>query len=103
MLGLIGVMLAMTMGHRSAAMQMLRSQLIRWLVYIGVLGLLMSGTDNWAHAGGLISGFLLGKVMVARPPMSDQEKTRATLLGWTSGILVAASLGMVALGIIIAN
>ena len=103
LLGLIGVMLAMTMGHKSAAMQMLRSQLIRWLIYIGVLGLMMSGTDNYAHAGGLISGFLLGRVMVARPPMSDQEKTRATLLGWTSGILVAASLGIVALGIIVAH
>lgn len=96
LLGLIGVMLAMTMGHKTAAMQLLRSQLIRWLVYIGVLGIMMSGTDNFAHAGGLISGFLLGRVMVTRPPMSDQEKTRAVLLGWTTAILVAASLGKVA-------
>jgi rhomboid protease GluP len=103
LLGLIGVLLAMTMGHKTAAMQMLRSQLIRWLVYIGILGIMMSGTDNYAHAGGLISGFLLGRVMVSRPPMSDQEKTRATLLGWTSALAVAASLGFVALGIIVAH
>jgi hypothetical protein len=90
----------MTMGHKTAAMQMLRSQLIRWLVYIGILGIMMSGTDNFAHAGGLITGFLLGRVMVNRPPMSDQEKTRATLLGWTSALVVIASLGITALGII---
>jgi membrane associated rhomboid family serine protease len=100
LLGLIGVMLAMTMGHKSAAMQMLRSQLIRWLVYIGILGIMMSGTDNYAHAGGLISGFLLGRVMVTRPPLSDQEKTRATLLGWTTAIVVVASLGITAYGIL---
>jgi rhomboid protease GluP len=100
LLGLIGVLLAMTMGHKTAAMQMLRSQLIRWLVYIGILGIMMSGTDNYAHAGGLITGFLLGRIMVNRPPMSDQEKTRATLLGWTSGLAVAVSLGFVALYII---
>lgn len=100
LLGLIGVLLAMTMGHKTAAMQMLRSQLIRWLVYIGILGIMMSGTDNYAHAGGLITGFLLGRIMVNRPPMSDQEKTRATLLGWTSAIVVVVSLGFAALGII---
>jgi len=103
LLGLIGVLLAMTIGHKSAAMQLLRSQLIRWLIYIGVLGIMMSSTDNYAHAGGLISGFLLGRVMVTRPPMSDQEKTRATLLGWTTAILVAASLAIVAYGILSAS
>jgi rhomboid protease GluP len=103
LLGLIGVMLAMTMGHKTAAMQMLRSQLIRWLIYIGVLGIMMSGTDNFAHAGGFISGFLLGRVMVTRPPMSDQEKTRATLLGWTTAAVVVASLGITAFGILAAH
>jgi rhomboid protease GluP len=100
-LGLIGVLLAMTMGRQSASMQMLRSQLIRWLIYLAVLGLWPgSGIDNYAHAGGLISGFLLGRVMASRPPASDQEKTRAVLLGWTTAILVAASLGRVAYGIL---
>ena len=104
LLGLIGVMLAMTIGHRSAAMQMLRSQLIRWLVYMAILGLMPGmNVDNYAHAGGLISGFLLGRVMVTRPPMSDQERTRATLLGWTTATVVAASLGIVAYGILSAG
>jgi len=80
-------------------MQMLRSQLIKWLIYIGVLGILMSGIDNFAHLGGLISGFLIGKVMADRPPMSQQERTRADLLGWTTAIIVIASIGVVAYGL----
>ena len=101
LLGLIGVLLAMTMGQQSASMQMLRSQLIRWLIYLAILGFWPgSGIDNYAHVGGFIGGFALGKIMVARPPASLQEKTRANLLGWTTAILVAASLGIVAFGVL---
>jgi membrane associated rhomboid family serine protease len=96
LLGLIGVMLAVVWGERSAQMQMLRSNLIRWLIYIAVLGFFFRGTDNAAHLGGFIGGFVLGKIMTARTPASPQEKTRADLLGWTAAILVVASLVVVA-------
>jgi len=99
LLGLIGLLLAVTTKRSGASMQMLRSQLIKWLIYIGVLGILMSGIDNFAHLGGLISGFLIGKVMADRPPMSQQERTRADLLGWTTAIIVIASIGVVAYGL----
>jgi membrane associated rhomboid family serine protease len=49
LLGLIGVLLAATTGRKSMAAQALRSALIRWLIYIGVLGFIFSGTDNYAH------------------------------------------------------
>jgi hypothetical protein len=39
----------------------------------------------------------LGKIMADRPPMSQQERTRADLLGWMTAIIVAASLGAVTL------
>jgi hypothetical protein len=78
-------------------MQMLRSQLIKWLIYIAIMGFLFSGIDNFAHLGGFITGFALGKVMDDRPPMSQQERTRADLLGWMTAIIVAASLGIVTL------
>jgi membrane associated rhomboid family serine protease len=80
-------------------MQMLRSQLIKWLIYIAIMGIVMSGIDNFAHLGGLISGFLIGKVMADHPPMSQQERTRADLLGWTTAIIVIASIGVVAYGL----
>jgi membrane associated rhomboid family serine protease len=96
---LIGVLMAITTNRRSASMQMLRSQLIRWLIYIAVMGFLMSGIDNSAHLGGFISGFALGKIMVDRAPSSPEEWKRANLLGWATGLAIAASLGMVALGV----
>jgi rhomboid protease GluP len=100
LLGLIGVLLAVTTNTRNASMQMLRGQLIKWLIYIAIMGFVMSGIDNFAHLGGLISGFALGKIMVDRVPSSPQEKTRADMLGWTTGLLIAASLGVVAFGVL---
>jgi rhomboid protease GluP len=100
LLGLIGVLMAITSNRRSASMQMLRSQLIRWLIYIAVLGFLMPGIDNSAHLGGFISGFALGKVMADRAPSSPEEWKRANLLGWGTALVIAASLGLVALGVL---
>jgi rhomboid protease GluP len=99
LLGLIGVLLAITMNRRSASMQMLRSQLIKWLIYIAIMGFMFSGIDNFAHLGGLISGFILGKIMVDRAPNSPEERRNANILGWATGLAVAASLVMVAFGI----
>ncbi len=96
LLGLIGVLLAVTMGRRSAGMQMLRGQLIRWLIYIAVWGLVVHTTDNWAHLGGLATGFALGKMMVDRAPVTPEERSRAYLLGWAAGCVVAASFVAVA-------
>src|SRR2546430_12615365 len=48
-----GLMLAITTRRGGAYMQMIRGQLIRWVVYILVLGFVVSGIDNAAHLGGL--------------------------------------------------
>ncbi len=97
LLGLIGVLLAMTMGRRTAGMQMLRSNLIRWLIYIAVWGLLFPGIDNWAHGGGLVTGFILGKIMADRPPSTPQEVRLAYALGWIAALAVVASFAMAVL------
>ncbi|MBZ5644976.1 MAG: rhomboid family intramembrane serine protease [Acidobacteriia bacterium] len=93
LLGLIGVLLAATTGRKSLSAQALRSALIRWLIYIGVLGFMFSGTDNAAHAGGLAAGYLLGRVMADRPPADVTERKRADMLGWIAGVAVAVSFG----------
>jgi rhomboid protease GluP len=100
LLGLIGVLLAITTNRRSAGMQMLRSHLIRWLIYIAVWGFLFPGIDNYAHFGGLVSGFLLGKLMADRQPQTPTEVKRAQLLGWATCLAVAASIVIVARGFI---
>lgn len=93
LLGLIGVLLAATTGRKNPAAQALRSALIRWVIYIGVLGVIMSGTDNAAHFGGLVSGYLLGRLFADRNPADVAERRRADLLGWIAGIAVAVSFG----------
>jgi rhomboid protease GluP len=97
LLGLIGVMLAVTTKHGGAQMQMLRNHLLRWLLYIGLFGLFVRGIDNWAHAGGLAAGFLLGRIMVERTPATPQEQRNAWVLGWLAGIMVAGSFIFMAL------
>ena len=99
LLGLIGVMLAITTGRRSASMQMLRSQIIRWLIYIAVWGLLFPGIDNYAHFGGLATGFILGKIMMDRQPVSPEERKRAQVLGWGTALVVILSIVMMARGL----
>ena len=75
-------------------MQMLRGQIIRWLIYIAVFGFLFPGIDNFAHAGGLAAGFLLGKIMVDRAPVAPEDRKSAQLLGWASAIIVVTSFAM---------
>lgn len=96
LLGLIGVLLAVTTGRRSAGMQMLRSQVIRWLIYIAVWGLLFPGIDKMAHIGGFVCGFALGKLMADRTPASPEERKRAYAMGWAAALVVIASFGMAA-------
>jgi rhomboid protease GluP len=91
LLGLVGLLLALTTGRQSIGMRMLRSQLLYWLAYIAVMGILMPGIDNFAHIGGFASGFLLGKIMADRQPADPIERRRANALGWTAGVAVLAS------------
>jgi rhomboid protease GluP len=93
LLGLIGVLLAATTGRKSLAAQSLRSALIRWLIYLAILGFIVRTTDNYAHFGGLTIGYLLGRLMADRPPADVSERRIADLLGWTAGIVVVLSFG----------
>lgn len=94
LLGLIGVLLALTVGRRTAGMQMLRTNLIKWLIYIAVLGFMFPGIDNLAHIGGFVAGFILGRIMTQRPPSSATERKQAYALGWAAGLAVALSIAV---------
>jgi rhomboid protease GluP len=89
-LGLVGLLIAITTKRGGIQMKEMRSRLISWVVTIFAMGLLFSGlrTDNWAHAGGLAAGFLLGKLFADRQPMPGPERTRAYAMGWAAGIAV---------------
>lgn len=98
-LGLVGLLIAITSKRGGMQMRELRSRLISWVVTIFAMGLLFGGlrTDNWAHAGGLATGFLLGRVFADRPPEAGPERTRAYALGWAAGLVVAACFAMMLL------
>jgi rhomboid protease GluP len=89
--GLIGVLLAITYRRRSSGMQMLREQIWRWIIYLVIWGFLFQAVDNMAHLGGGITGFILGKILLDRAPIDVTERKRAYALGWATGIVVLAS------------
>jgi rhomboid protease GluP len=90
-LGLVGLMLAVTTKRGGAYMHELRSRLIRSVVILFVLGFMGMGMDNYAHGAGLAAGFGLGKLFADRQPMNSREKQIAYALGWLAGIVVIAS------------
>jgi rhomboid protease GluP len=91
LLGLVGAMLAITSKRGGSYMRELRSRLISSVVILFVLGFMGMGIDNWAHGGGLASGFVLGKIFADRQPMNEREKQIANALGWLAGLMVIAS------------
>jgi rhomboid protease GluP len=90
-LGLIGLMIAVTTKRGGSQMQQLRARLISWVVSIFVFGFLMSGVDNWAHGGGLAGGFLLGRLFADRAPVNEQERRTGYALGWFAAVVVVSS------------
>ena len=91
--GLLGLLLATTIGSRSSQARETRTQLVRMLIYLVAMGLFLS-VDNAAHLGGLASGFVFGKLFAERLPMNEKEVKRAYALGFAAGIVVIASFAM---------
>ncbi|MGA2810029.1 MAG: rhomboid family intramembrane serine protease [Candidatus Acidiferrum sp.] len=91
-MGLVGLMLAITTIRGGAAMRAQRSRLIMWIVIIFAQGLLPGmNVDNWAHFGGLAAGFGLGRVFADRQPALGSEMKRAYALGWLAAIILVTS------------
>jgi len=92
LLGILGAILAITTKRGGAYMRDLRSRLISSLGFLLLLGFMPGvNIDNWAHAGGLAAGFVLGKIFVDREPVNNTEKFRAQVLGWIAGLTIVAS------------
>ncbi|MGH9744234.1 MAG: rhomboid family intramembrane serine protease [Candidatus Acidiferrum sp.] len=95
LLGLVGLMLAITTKRGGSQMRELRSRLITAIVILFALGFTgFMAMDNWAHGGGLVAGFLLGKLFVDRQPASAGERRMAYVLGWLAVLAIVASFAL---------
>ncbi len=91
LMGLLGLAIAITTLRGGSFAQAIRGQLLRSAAFVLVLGLVVPGIDNAAHIGGLVSGFLLGRVVSDREPMNPAERARANAMGWAGGLLIVGS------------
>jgi rhomboid protease GluP len=49
-------------GRRSGSRQ-IHAQAVSWALPNFILGLMIPGIDNWAHAGGFVGGYLMGRLL----------------------------------------
>jgi rhomboid protease GluP len=98
LLGLMGVSLAVAMSRRDAASRMIQGQMLSWLILTVIFAFFSPDIDNFAHFGGFVTGFALGKIMADRLPATPSERNLASILGWASALIVIASLAMIVKG-----
>ena len=86
-IGLVGLLIAVTTKRGGIQIKEMRSRLISWVVTIFAIRSLFLGlrTDNFAHFCGLAAGFLLGKLLTDREPLPGPERKRAYAIGWFAG------------------
>jgi rhomboid protease GluP len=92
LMGLIGLMIAITTRRSGAAIKAERTRLIWWVVIIFAMGAYPGvHVNNSAHFGGLASGFLLGRLFADREPTAGSEMKRAYALGWLAALIIIVS------------
>jgi rhomboid protease GluP len=92
LMGIIGLLLAMNMKRGGALAQAQKSRLISWIAMTFMIGFFPGvRIDNWGHFGGLASGFILGRIIADRQPVTPREKQIAQALGWLAGLVLVTS------------
>ncbi|MDH3254070.1 MAG: rhomboid family intramembrane serine protease [Acidobacteriota bacterium] len=92
--GLLG---AMVYAERRGVVSHLGRQAWGYAIALFVFGLVLPGVDNWAHLGGFLGGYGLGKLLdPARPERPDHLLMAVALLVMTA-VAIIASFARVAL------
>lgn len=67
---IFGLLAALIVYGRKRGISMLTAQVGQWAVIMFVMGFLMSGVNNWAHAGGFAGGWVVSQFM----PLGDEKR-----------------------------
>jgi len=70
---IFGLLAALIVYGRKRGSSMLTAQLWQWALIMFVMGFLMSGVNNWAHAGGFAGGWIAAEAM---PFSADRREGR---------------------------
>jgi len=95
-LGLIGVLIGASFHHGQTG-KAYRGELWKWVMYIAIIGLMGLGVDNAAHAGGLLSGLLLGYLVPEGEPDTRSSENLWNVLAVASVVIIAGSFALMAL------
>ena len=90
--GLIGVLISYITQSAGFAAQY-RASLIRWAVFILIMGIFLP-FDNAAHLGGVLTGLVLGRVVSDRRPATLGQRFTVGLMGWGSAAVILASVAL---------
>lgn len=95
--GLIGILISYISQRRGFTSEY-RASLIRWAIFIIVIGFVLP-FDNAAHIGGLLSGLALGRLVDARRPVSAAARFKVEAMAWGSVVVIFWSVVMVLLNL----
>ena len=85
--GLLAALIVYGRRHGNAA---LTAQLWQWAVIVFVMGFVMQGVNNWAHAGGFAGGWVTAELM-----RSNEEKRESPLVQVLAlALLIATAVGI---------
>jgi rhomboid protease GluP len=87
---IFGLLAALIVYGRRVGHSVLTAQLWQWALIMFVMGFLMSGVNNWAHAGGFAGGWVSAQAM----RFSDEKREGIWLQLVALGLIAATAAGV---------
>jgi rhomboid protease GluP len=88
---IFGFLGALVYYGRRTGSHMVRGEAVRYAVILGVMGLIMPGVDNFAHAGGFVGGYLTALLLDPLKPERIDHIVIALICLAATALAIAAS------------
>ena len=79
--GIFGLLAALIVYGRRRGSSMVTQQLWQYAIFMGVLGFVLPGINNWAHGGGFAAGWIGAQLMSLDDDLQDSSWVMLTSLG----------------------